>query len=148
MTACLTGHTGKVRWVAIAADGTWLASASDDTTVRIRERATRQELSRFTCGCACRVVPAVPRRVSACLVLPERSDPVRDRLGTVGAWLGPSGYGWSVPVSPGCLGRPGLVPRADPGARGAKNDAQPGTPGPDGTFWTSAESPSARARGT
>ena len=31
----LTGHTGAVRALAVAPDGTWLASASDDATVRI-----------------------------------------------------------------------------------------------------------------
>ena len=33
--ATLTGHDGRVTAVAIAADGTWLATAGDDRTVRI-----------------------------------------------------------------------------------------------------------------
>ncbi|MCX4826181.1 NB-ARC domain-containing protein [Streptomyces sp. NBC_01142] len=36
----LTGHAGSVNSVAIAPDGTWLATASDDGTVRIWDRTT------------------------------------------------------------------------------------------------------------
>ncbi|MCG7204462.1 NB-ARC domain-containing protein [Streptomyces arenae] len=36
----LTGHTRSVRSVAISPDGTWLATTSDDVTVRIWDRAT------------------------------------------------------------------------------------------------------------
>jgi WD40 repeat protein len=39
-TATLTGHTDWVMSVAIAPDGTWLATTSGDRTVRIWDRAT------------------------------------------------------------------------------------------------------------
>jgi WD40 repeat protein len=35
----LTGHTGKVNAVAVAADGSWLASGGDDATIRIWDLA-------------------------------------------------------------------------------------------------------------
>ncbi|MEY9969508.1 WD40 repeat protein, partial [Streptacidiphilus sp. MAP12-16] len=38
-TATLTGHTDRVTGVAISPDGTWLATTSDDRTVRIWNRA-------------------------------------------------------------------------------------------------------------
>ena len=40
----LTGHTDWVAAVAVAPDGTWLASASNDQTVRIWDPATGEEL--------------------------------------------------------------------------------------------------------
>ncbi|MDV7224095.1 NB-ARC domain-containing protein, partial [Streptomyces prunicolor] len=36
------GHLGDVRAVAVAADGSWLASGGDDTTVRIADPATKE----------------------------------------------------------------------------------------------------------
>ena len=41
--AALTGHTGAVTAVAVAPDGTWLASGSQDSTVLIWDAATGQE---------------------------------------------------------------------------------------------------------
>jgi WD40 repeat protein len=40
LRATLTGHTGPVTAVAIAPDGAWLATASDDRTARIWDPAT------------------------------------------------------------------------------------------------------------
>ena len=39
----LTGNTGRVTAVAVAPDGSWLASGSDDGTVRIWDVATGRE---------------------------------------------------------------------------------------------------------
>ncbi|MEV7372851.1 NB-ARC domain-containing protein [Streptomyces sp. NPDC090301] len=44
----LTGHTHTVHGVAIAPDGTFLATASDDGTVRIWDRSTGQETACLT----------------------------------------------------------------------------------------------------
>ena len=44
----LTGHTGRVSAVAIAPDGTWLATAGDDGTVRIWDPATGQQRATLT----------------------------------------------------------------------------------------------------
>ena len=44
----LTGHTGPVSAVAIAPDGTWLATGSDDGTVRIWDPATGQQRATLT----------------------------------------------------------------------------------------------------
>ena len=44
----LTGHTIGVSAVAIAPDGTWLATASGDRTVRIWDQATGQQLRTLT----------------------------------------------------------------------------------------------------
>ncbi|MFD8205942.1 NB-ARC domain-containing protein [Streptomyces sp. NPDC059695] len=44
----LTGHTAMVSGVAIAPDGTWLATASKDGTVRVWDRATGEETARLT----------------------------------------------------------------------------------------------------
>ena len=46
--ATLTGHAGAVDAVAIAPDGTWLASASCDGTVRIWDPATGQQRATLT----------------------------------------------------------------------------------------------------
>ena len=46
--AALTGHTGPVTAVAIAPDGTWLATAGDDGTVRIWDPATGQQRAALT----------------------------------------------------------------------------------------------------
>ena len=43
-----TGHTSWVTAVAIAPDGTWLATASDDGTVRIWDAATGQQRATLT----------------------------------------------------------------------------------------------------
>src|SRR6202035_4022502 len=40
--ATFTGHTDRVNAVAIAPDGTWLATASHDGTARTWDAATRQ----------------------------------------------------------------------------------------------------------
>ena len=42
LRSILTGHNGSVEAVAIAPDGTWLATAGDDGTVRIWDPATGQ----------------------------------------------------------------------------------------------------------
>ncbi|MFI1106065.1 NB-ARC domain-containing protein [Streptomyces melanogenes] len=44
----LTGHTGPVNGVAIAPDGSWLATTGNDTTVRIWDRITGRETTRLT----------------------------------------------------------------------------------------------------
>ena len=46
--AVLTGHTGAVNAVAIAPDGTWLATGGDDGTVRIWDAATGQQRAVLT----------------------------------------------------------------------------------------------------
>ena len=48
LRCALTGHTGPVRTVAIAPDGTWLATASTDQTVRTWDLATRQQRATFS----------------------------------------------------------------------------------------------------
>jgi WD40 repeat protein len=55
----LVGHSGAVRAVAVAPDGTWLASGSDDMTVRIWSTNTWQEQHRlaFTCGVSGLAIP-------------------------------------------------------------------------------------------
>ena len=45
--ATLTGHTGAVTAVAIAPDGTWLATAGGDGTVRIWDPATGQSVAQM-----------------------------------------------------------------------------------------------------
>jgi WD40 repeat protein len=45
VTAALTGHAGGVRAVAIAPDGTWLATASEDGAVRVWDRASGQTVT-------------------------------------------------------------------------------------------------------
>jgi WD40 repeat protein len=47
-TAVLSGHRGKVESVAFAPSGKWLASGSEDGTVRIWDIAERREVTRFT----------------------------------------------------------------------------------------------------
>ncbi|WP_432844232.1 WD40 repeat domain-containing protein [Dactylosporangium sp. CA-092794] len=42
----MTGHTGPVRSVAIAPDGTWLATTDDDREVRMWGLAPRRQPSR------------------------------------------------------------------------------------------------------
>ncbi len=44
----LTGHTGTVHRTAVAPDGTWLATASEDRTVRIWDSATGRETACLT----------------------------------------------------------------------------------------------------
>src|SRR5207302_66946 len=44
----LTGHTETVNAVAIAPDGTWLATASDDKTARTWDAATGQQRATLT----------------------------------------------------------------------------------------------------
>ena len=46
--AILTGHTGEVEAVAVAPDGSWLASGGGDGTVRIWDVATGQERAVLT----------------------------------------------------------------------------------------------------
>ena len=46
--AALTGHTSKVEAMAIAPDGTWLATASMDRTVRIWDPVTGRERAALT----------------------------------------------------------------------------------------------------
>jgi hypothetical protein len=48
MRRVLTGHTREVRALAVAPDGSWLASAGDDQTVRIWDPATGQERHALT----------------------------------------------------------------------------------------------------
>src|SRR5512144_682861 len=61
MPAELTGHTDRVEAVAIAADGSWLASAGQDGTVRIWDPTTGAEASTLTThGSPVRALVAAP----------------------------------------------------------------------------------------
>ena len=46
--ATLTGHADEVRAVAVAPDGSWLATGGDDGTVRIWDVATGQQRAALT----------------------------------------------------------------------------------------------------
>jgi WD40 repeat protein len=78
----LAGHTQPVYCCPIAADGTWLASASDDKTVRIWDVATGQTRRTLTShtgfvdGCAvARVESASIRWPSRCFAATPNGFP-------------------------------------------------------------------------
>ena len=60
----LTGHTGTVQALAVAPDGTWLASASDDATVRIWDVDACRCATSFRTGSALAAVVTNGRRVA------------------------------------------------------------------------------------
>ena len=80
----LTGHTGEVTAVAISSDGTWLASASWDWSVRIWEPATGQLRA----------------------LLARHTGAVRGvAIAPAGAWLATSGYEQWVRIWDAATGR-------------------------------------------
>jgi len=72
----LIGHTGDLRAVAISAEGTWLASASHDATVRIWDTATGTQ----------RTVLRHPRRVHGLVLAPDGTWLATTSFGTVRIW--------------------------------------------------------------
>jgi WD40 repeat protein len=75
--AALTGHTGRVRAMAVAPDGSWLASGSDDGAVRIWDIAADREQAIFT---------GHTGRVRAVAVAPD------------GSWLASGGWDGTVRI--------------------------------------------------
>ena len=90
--AALTGHGGAVNAVAVAPDGSWLVSASQDETVRIWDAATGKERATLT---------GHSGTVNAVAVAPD------------GSWLATGGYDQTVRIWDAAAGQPRATP-ADP----------------------------------
>ncbi|MGI9000835.1 MAG: NB-ARC domain-containing protein [Pseudonocardia sp.] len=63
LTRVLTGHTSTVQALAVAPDGSWLASAGSDATVRIWDPATGRPIASLRLGNALQQVVIVATRI-------------------------------------------------------------------------------------
>ena len=74
----LKGHTSGVNAVAVAPDGAWLASGSDDKSVRVWDAATGALARSFAHGAAVHSVQACQANAALCLTAAAEWLFVRD----------------------------------------------------------------------